>query len=71
MTRESSLVRHAAIAIALAGLALGGALTLTGRPVEGSYAFMVESAGVPLTNDLVLVIEDEDHKLAARVAARL
>ena len=38
---------------------------------EWSYAFMVESAGVPLTNDLVLVIEDEDHKLAARVAARL
>ena len=25
----------------------------------------------PLTDDLVLVIEDQDHKIAARVAARL
>jgi hypothetical protein len=38
---------------------------------EWSYAFSVKSDGVPLTNTLVLVIENEEHKIAARVAARL
>ncbi len=38
---------------------------------EWSYAFTVSSENIPLTNDLVLVIEDQDHKIAARVAARL
>jgi len=38
---------------------------------EWNYAFTVASDGVPLTNDLVVVIETEDHKIAARVAARL
>ena len=38
---------------------------------EFNYSFTVESDGVPLTNDLVLIIENEDHKIAARVAARL
>jgi len=31
----------------------------------------VNSENVPLTNDLVLVIENQEHKIAARVAARL
>lgn len=38
---------------------------------EWNYSFLIESAGVPLTNGLVLVIEDEEHKIAARVAAHL
>ena len=38
---------------------------------EWSYAFNVKSDGVPLTNALVLVIENQEHKIAARVAARL
>jgi hypothetical protein len=38
---------------------------------EWNYAFTIESGGIPLTNDLVFVIEDEDHKIAARTAARL
>jgi hypothetical protein len=38
---------------------------------EWNYSFAVESDGVPLTNDLVLVIESQEHKIAARVAARL
>jgi hypothetical protein len=38
---------------------------------EWSYAFTVNSENIPLTNDLVLVIENQEHKMAARVAARL
>ena len=38
---------------------------------EWNYAFTVNSENVPLTNDLVLVIENHEHKIAARVAARL
>ena len=38
---------------------------------QWNYAFTIQSAGVPLTNDLVLIIESEDHKIAARTAARL
>ena len=38
---------------------------------EWNYAFTVGGENVPLINDLVLVIETEDHKIAARVAARL
>lgn len=38
---------------------------------EWSYAFTVSSERVPLTSDLVLILEDQDHKMAARVAARL
>ena len=38
---------------------------------EFNYSFTVASEGVPLTHDLVLIIENEDHKIAARVAARL
>jgi hypothetical protein len=38
---------------------------------EWDYAFTVTSEKIPLINDLVLVIEDEEHKICARVAARL
>jgi hypothetical protein len=38
---------------------------------QWNYTFTVQSAGVPITNDLVLIIETEDHKIAARTAARL
>ncbi len=38
---------------------------------EWTYSFTIQSAGVPLTNDLVFLIENEDHKIAARTAARL
>jgi hypothetical protein len=38
---------------------------------EWNYSFIIQSAGVPLNNDLVFIIEDEDHKIAARTAARL
>ena len=38
---------------------------------EWSYAFTVNSENIPLTNNLVLVIENQEHKIAARVAARL
>jgi len=38
---------------------------------EWNYAFTVNSDNVPLTDDLVLVIEDAEHKICARVAARL
>jgi hypothetical protein len=38
---------------------------------QWNYTFTIQSAGVPLTSDLVLIIESEDHKIAARTAARL
>jgi hypothetical protein len=38
---------------------------------EWNYSFTIQSEGVPLTNDLVFIIETEDHKIAARTAARL
>jgi hypothetical protein len=38
---------------------------------EWDYAFTVTSEKIPLINDLVLVIENEEHKICARVAARL
>ena len=38
---------------------------------EWSYEMTVPSAGVPLTDDLVLILRAPDGKLAARVAARL
>src|SRR5712671_3217428 len=39
--------------------------------LEWSYEYSVPSAGVPLTDSLVLVLRTEDHHLVARVAARL
>lgn len=38
---------------------------------EWNYAFTVNAENIPLTEDLVLVIENEEHKICARVAARL
>ena len=38
---------------------------------QWNYTFTVQSAGVPITDGLVLIIESEDHKIAARTAARL
>jgi len=38
---------------------------------QWNYTFTIQSGGVPLTNGLVLIIESEDHKIAARTAARL
>jgi hypothetical protein len=38
---------------------------------EWSYQFLVPSAGVPLTDSLVLVMRTDDGHIAARVAARL
>ncbi len=38
---------------------------------QWNYTFTIQSAGVPLTNDLVLIVESEGHKIAARTAARL
>jgi hypothetical protein len=39
--------------------------------LEWSYEFVVPSAGVPLTDSLVLVLRDAEGRIAARVAARL
>jgi hypothetical protein len=36
-----------------------------------SYEFCISSAGVPLTDSLVLVVRTQDGRIAARVAARL
>jgi hypothetical protein len=39
--------------------------------LEWSYVFLVHSAGVPLTDSLVLILRTEDDRIAARVAARM
>jgi hypothetical protein len=39
--------------------------------LEWTYEYIVPSAGVPLTDSLVLVLRDEDNRIVARVAARL
>jgi len=39
--------------------------------LQWSYVFAVRSAGVPLTDSLVLVMRTEDDRIAARVAARM
>ena len=39
--------------------------------LEWSYGYVVPSAGVPLTDSLVLVLRDEQNHIVARVAARL
>ena len=38
---------------------------------EWAYEYVVPSAGVPLTDSLVLVLRDEENHIVARVAARL
>lgn len=39
--------------------------------LEWSYGYVVPSAGVPLTDSLVLILRDEANHMVARVAARL
>jgi hypothetical protein len=39
--------------------------------LEWSYEYTVRSAGVPLTDSLVLVLRTDDNRMVARVAARL
>ena len=39
--------------------------------LQWSYVFAVPSAGVPLTDSLVLIVRTEDDRIAARVAARM
>jgi hypothetical protein len=39
--------------------------------LQWSYVFTVRSAGVPLTDSLVLIMRTEDDRIAARVAARM
>ena len=39
--------------------------------LEWTYEYVVPSAGVPLTDSLVLVLRDGDNHIVARVAARL
>jgi hypothetical protein len=39
--------------------------------LEWAYEYVVPSAGVPLTDSLVLVLRDGDNRIVARVAARL
>ena len=39
--------------------------------LEWAYEYLVPSAGVPLTDSLVLVLRDEENHIVARVAARL
>jgi hypothetical protein len=39
--------------------------------LQWSYEFVIPSAGVPLTDSLVLILRGPDNRIAARVAARL
>ena len=39
--------------------------------LEWTYEYIVPSAGVPLTDSLVLILRDEENRIVARVAARL
>jgi hypothetical protein len=39
--------------------------------LEWAYEYIVPSAGIPLTDSLVLVLRDEHNRIVARVAARL
>jgi len=62
--------RTAASVKRLAPYAADAASELAPR-FEWNYAFTVAGENVPLTTDLVLVIETEDHTVAARLAASL
>jgi hypothetical protein len=70
MRPVESTKRVAADARPLAPYSTDAAAELAPR-FEWNYMFTVASEGVPLTNDLVLIIYDQDRKIAARVAARL
>jgi hypothetical protein len=39
--------------------------------LEWAYEYVVPSAGVPLTDSLVLILRDDQNRMVARVAARL
>jgi len=39
--------------------------------LEWAYEYIIPSAGIPLTDSLVLVLRDEHNRIVARVAARL
>jgi hypothetical protein len=70
MRPVASSKRTAASARRLAPYSADAADELAPR-FEWSYIFTVAGENLPLTNHLVLIIESEDHKIAARVAARL
>jgi len=55
----------------LSSYAIGASADELAPRFEWNYAFTVNSDGVPLTDDLVLVIKDSEQKICARVAARL
>lgn|GEM_PF-582487 len=55
----------------IGSFATGAAAEELAPRYEWDYAFAVESEKIPLSEDLVLVIEDPAHKICARVAARL
>jgi hypothetical protein len=62
-------VEHASVApIVPYAVELAGQLS---ERYEWSYDIAVPSTGVPLTDDLVLILRGPDGKIAARVAARL
>jgi hypothetical protein len=71
MRPVESVKRTAAGMRRLESYATGAAAEELAPRFEWNYSFTVTSEDVPLTNDLVLVIEDEDRKIAARTAARL
>src|SRR5207237_1019902 len=64
MRPVQSSKRIAATAKPLAPYSAEAASELAPR-FEWNYMFSIASEGVPLTDDLVLVIEDQDHKIAA------
>jgi hypothetical protein len=70
MRKVESSRRTAASVKRLAPYAADAASELAPR-FEWNYDFTIDSQGVPLTSDLVFVIEGQDHKIAARTAARL
>ena len=39
--------------------------------LEWAYEYVIPSAGVPLTDSLVLILRDQENRIVARVAARL
>jgi len=71
MRPVESSKRTAAAARRLDSYATGPAADELAPRFEWNYAFTVTGEGVPLTSDLVIIIENEDRKIAARVAARL
>ena len=71
MRPVGSSKRTAATARRLESYATGAAAEELAPRFEWNYGFTVAGQDVPLTNDLVIIIENEERKIAARVAARL